>query len=536
MSQDNVSKKKSNIELAEEDNRKPVPLTNIKELDNKAALNQLGLLIDTSFENKDSEGLKHGIKCAEDIGQRKMTPPQRAILNYSLANAWANIRALNSKKGKEAWDWEQPEIEKELFHLRSALVYEGYRQLQNERKCQILTNTANAYSHIGRFVEAIEYWDKALSIIESFGMARGNRAIGITEYSRLLYDKKHQAIFLKSAHQDIRSIRYGDVHDEAKKIFNKYQVWLDSLAKAKSIPDRLNLDEYSLGKSTEEARYRKWCLPKRLFLNPLNDLGPHPIAAEDIMTFPSVVYKISEGPYYHGFFNQIKQEYVSSRYIYYEGINKDTPHFSDSRVLLYNTLDYPAYSIGVEKVKAAFRIQYSIFDKVAYLLNDYLHLSISKKSVNFRTIWYEKQDRTLGLRDEIKQLDNWPLRGLFWLSKDLYEDKPGFRDLVEPDAKELHSIRNQLEHRYLKLHEGMWADEPKDKENIGVLFRDSLAYSIYRSGFEAKTLKLIKLVRSALLYLTLAINLEEQRRAKARGVNKIIPKLRLDTWEDDWKT
>ncbi|MBW1999919.1 MAG: hypothetical protein JRJ29_18405, partial [Deltaproteobacteria bacterium] len=98
-----------------------------------------------------------------------------------------------------------------------------------------------------------------------------------------------------------------------------------------------------------------------------------------------------------------------------------------------------------EKMKASFRMAYSLFDKIAFFLNHYLRLSIPERNVSLRTIWYKSQNRKGGLRDEFTQRQNWPLRGLFWLSKDLYEDKPGFKESIEPDAQELHEIRNHLE-------------------------------------------------------------------------------------------
>ena len=81
----------------------------------------------------------------------------------------------------------------------------------------------------------------------------------------------------------------------------------------------------------------------------------------------------------------------------------------------------------------------------------------------------------------------------------------------------------------------MWMGKSKKREDTKSGLLDSLAFSLYREEFEAKTLKLIKLIRSALLYLALAINIEEQKRKKQRGDNKIIPTLPLDIWEDDWK-
>jgi hypothetical protein len=295
------------------------------------------------------------------------------------------------------------------------------------------------------------------------------------------------------------------------------------------------MESFSLGSSGDEIAYRNWCLQNRLFLNPLNDIGPYPIAAHDVLGAPSIVVSIKEGPYYPGFFNQMKQEYVSARFLYYEGINARETHFSDKEVVLVNTLDYPSYAFAVEKVKASFRMAYSLFDKIAFFLNHYMRLSIQERNVSFRTIWYKSQSKREGLREEFKQRQNWPLRGLFWLSKDLYEDKPGFKDSIEPDAQELNEIRNHLEHKYLKLHEDMWFG-PKEKENE--VFRpmaDTLAFSMYRKDFNEKALRLIKMVRAALIYLSLAVHCEERERKKKRSPDAFIPGMPMDVWKDEWK-
>ena len=54
-----------------------------------------------------------------------------------------------------------------------------------------------------------------------------------------------------------------------------------------------------------------------------------------------------------------------------------------------DTLDYPVYGIGIEKVKAAYRSIYSIFDKLAYFLNKYLKLGISDDVISFVNLWYK---------------------------------------------------------------------------------------------------------------------------------------------------
>jgi LA2681-like HEPN len=147
--------------------------------------------------------------------------------------------------------------------------------------------------------------------------------------------------------------------------------------------------------------------------------------------------------------------------------------------------------------------------------------------VNFRTVWREKPEGPI--RAAFRDSKNWPWRGLFWLSKDLFDEV--FRDLMEPDARELYEIRNHLEHRYLKIHEML---SPRTGNRIVDSFADNLAHSILRTDFEAKTLRLLKLSRAALIYLSLGMHQEERQRAKERGDAFLMP-MDLSPWDDKWK-
>nr|WP_294513164.1 LA2681 family HEPN domain-containing protein [uncultured Rhodopila sp.] len=230
-----------------------------------------------------------------------------------------------------------------------------------------------------------------------------------------------------------------------------------------------------------------------------------------------------------GFFNQVKQEFVSARWLYFEGVNSEDPHISDRDVLLYNTLDYPTFGLAVEKVKIAFRMAYSLFDKIAYFLNHYLKLGIREWQASFKAIWYERPGV---VRKELEASENWPLRGLYWLSKDLFEK--GFSDLTDPDARALDHLRNHLEHKYVKVH-SMGVPFRCNGRNTGDLFFDHFAHSVSNADLEQRTLRLMKLVRSALIYLSLGMHREEQRRRKAAGSAVLIAPMRVDPWDDEWK-
>ena len=51
-------------------------------------------------------------------------------------------------------------------------------------------------------------------------------------------------------------------------------------------------------------------------------------------------------------------------------------------------LEKTACDLSDEKLKIAFRMAYSLFDKIAFFLKKYFRLPVSEQRVNFRTLWY----------------------------------------------------------------------------------------------------------------------------------------------------
>ena len=126
----------------------------------------------------------------------------------------------------------------------------------------------------------------------------------------------------------------------------------------------------------------KWCLANHLFLNTLNDLPElNEAFMQDILQITSITTAIEQEnpPFVFEMFNQIKEEYIYARYLLYEVVNPSGKvHFADKETHLEDTLNYSSYSIRIEKLKTAYRTLYSIFDRIAFLLNAYLiNLSIT---------------------------------------------------------------------------------------------------------------------------------------------------------------
>ena len=220
---------------------------------------------------------------------------------------------------------------------------------------------------------------------------------------------------------------------------------------------------------------------------------------------------------------------MSARFMFYEGISADRAHFSDKGVIIYNTFDYPSHSLAVEKMRTAYRLAYSLFDKVAYFLNHYLNLGHPDKRVNFRNVWYERKGKDpKPLLSMFNEYPNWALRGLFWLSKDLFE--PNFKQVMEPEGEALAELRHHLEHKFIQVHES-WAVAGIDDDR----WQQGVGFHIGRDEFAEKTLHVLKLARASLVYLSLAVHREEQIKSPDGSDSLILP-LPLDTFEDEWKT
>jgi len=497
------------------------------------AVDDLGNWVDFGCDAGRVDVLKHVLTLATSIDRSKCDALTLVNLDYYLANAWAGLRCLKGPHPSGSWEWEQPEIEHELLCLRRAMRSHAFAATPEARRCQILTNAGNCLDTIGRFVEAIDLWEQALAVQPRFGMACGNLGIGLWEYARAVYDPGHAAVLAKQAHAHLQTALLLGPELHAVDGFLNARKDIEARVPQEMLEHEGDMDGFPLGDSDQERLYRRWCLQHGLFLNPLNDLGPFAIASQDVLTAPSIVVPIGEGPWLHGLYSQIKQEYCSARWLAYTGTQLQTAHFSDRDVQLYNTLDYPAYGLAVEQLKLAFRSAYSLFDKIAYFLNAYLALSIQERSISFRGLWFTDQSPKKGIRDEFAARANWPLRGLFWLARDLYEDNPQFRDVLDPDAQRMREVRNHLEHKYLKVHLEMWrGPDPVDQT---CWRNDTIASSLRREDLERMTLRLLKLARAALIYLSLGIHSEERLRASQRPPGSITPPMPLDTWEDDWK-
>lgn len=479
-------------------------IDNISNLTEKEQINIVGQLFDFSFDNQNIDGIQKSFSLIEQIKIDELSEVGKTNLFYDISNGWSYLRKLKYFQKSEAWSFQMEELTKEIYYLRKAISSIGFSEVQKERQCQILTNLGNSFSFVGRFVEAQAYWNKAIEIIPLFSMAIGNKGYGLYHYGQILFDDSHKAIFYNHAYHylkdalKLKQFLEGDAENGFRQLFD----YIERTYEERLYTDKFDLNDFNLGDNPELFEYRNWCLSNKLYINPINDLGGYTNACHDCLNLSSIKIKIKSPPTFFSLYNQIKQEFATARYLLFNSTKKNETHFSDEDVVILDTMETAIYSYNLEQVKLSFRISYSILDKIAYLLNDYLHIGMALHKVSFRSIWQTKNK----INSSFENSDNWALRGLYWLSKDLYEIE--FKEVIEPDAQEISKIRNHIEHKYLKVVESKQLYETMFDTN------NDISYAIERGEFERKTFNLIKLVRAAIIYLSIAIDHEEKKKSK----------------------
>ncbi|OQW76493.1 MAG: hypothetical protein BVN35_06880 [Proteobacteria bacterium ST_bin11] len=503
----------------------------------------LGKAIDMAEFEEEIDFLSLADKVIEDILSESVSPLIKAEIYYFRANIWSAFRHINNEPNKTTWDWCHEAAEKEIYYLRSAIHSPGFDNLDPMLQCAIETNLGNILSFVGRFVDALQYWDSAILRIPRFAMALGNRGYGLNYYARMLFDKKQSAIMLTKAYDDLIAAQKNTAlfdnpdNEKLKKEFHRVCLQITQVCDINTTHRKIRDDEFNPNYENEERFYRKWCFNHRLFLNPINDTGIYFSADFDSLTTPNIITSSPGLPTPIRIFNIIKQEYVSARFFCYEGLQSDNVHYSDHDVLISNTLDYSSHGLAIEQVKSALRMSYSLFDKIAQLVNYYWEVGIDQTKVSLRHIWYRKQNGCYKLREQFCNYENLPLRGLFWLSRDLFDTEPGFSKHTDPNARSIAELRNRLEHGFLSVHGMDWSGPFSGTAfyNAFSTQPDENLYGICREDLAGKTIRVLQLVRAALIYLVLAMHREEKLRAEKRGKDAYIIPIDLSYLEDDWK-
>lgn len=285
--------------------------------------------------------------------------------------------------------------------------------------------------------------------------------------------------------------------------------------------------------------------------------------------------EMSEKLVFHSHFDEIKNDYAYARYLLYVGESFPLfgEHFFNSTSQRVDSLDYSIDNLKAQHLRTTFKIVYSIFDKISFFLYQFFELGPVKNvnQVSFRDVWFP--DRNMAAKHIPRQLfadsQNPYFKALYFLSRDIRQSKKDkSKDLsywLDPDTARLADIRNAMEHRSFKLVDQVcyvpakkdavaeaavsklkaehrklerelkdWLNEvgaskehqkdldaqlslEKRIQDIEKKLDEKERLSKYQlivgvEEFESLTIKLTQMARCAIIYLSLAVEFEEQNK------------------------
>lgn len=462
--------------------------------------NKLGFLVDIGFGLKDKNIIQQGLDIGEQILKYQKDIKFGYLIHYHLANGYLSLCGLAERRSSIEAIPQSENLQKAKLHFREALRLCDDFYI----KKQIFVNYGNCLDVLGRGVEAINAYDNALKIDNKFSMAIGNRSKALCFFANI--SGKYRAAIYLEAYQCIKSIidnpdliAIGGLG--VKKSFENELNKIESHFKdKKDLTKKLAHSKFSTIKLSEfEKYYLDFCAPKNLFLN----FHIHDIQCESAITDPifiSLITKKEESNTFYQlakYINQIKEDYAIARLLIVQSqFKRDDFDNISKRTTFVNTLDYSQFNLYYGLLKSAFKEAYNILDKIAVFINDYYKLGLAKDKIYFTSIW-EKNKK---IRDEILKSKNISLYALY----DIYQDfKSGH-------YKNIQNIRNASTHKKLVIFDSVLTDwDKKDDEcNIGY---DTMLN---------ETINLLKLTKSAIIYLINFVNIEEN---KKRSNKPIIP-------------
>jgi len=472
---------------------------------NKEMLKDMSLYADMLIIKNDRMALK---KYIDDLVNKEITFDDKADevqFLYTIGNCYQALYHIRDM------DWFSDELSKAAIFFRRSLdvankILTPSRDVRYLISC-IETNLANSLKDQGRLFCCIPYLNSAIKQHNPIAMI--SIAQNELHLASALYDPSHEEYHLFIAYKHIvQGLKYKEfLFEEQQEAFHedgslmRFKRWFEENFNQSSFEIYEN-EKYDY-ESRKQKEYLSWCAKHTLFINDLNDVLNSEIVYQDIITLPNLRYNLNqslsmhESLMYHGNFDELKNEYCYARYLFHTAVSIpfDTKHFFNDTYPHVNDMSHSITNLKSSHYKTAFRVLYSLFDKIAYLLHRFLKLNDIKddSKISFDAIFRDITKRNKWVPHPLlKESSNPFIHALFYILKDIRDVKdatPTTRWL-DPDAKLFTEIRNAIEHRSLKIVDDFGYTLTKSDSELRNVYLDN-----YRSEKEQYEIELIQVHR-----------------------------------------
>jgi tetratricopeptide (TPR) repeat protein len=474
------------------------------DVSDNAVVNCAGFLIDLGNDSDNDALIARGVSLLEGCVAKTLSPRVNRAARYNLANGLDSLGRLELEaRGRSYWTLQENEKCRRAKHLFAGLLEDEGAESTPEH----WTNYGNRLSLVGRKLEALYAYDQALQLDPDHPMAKGNKGEALECIAPRLRvsaaETLHEAGRLIA--QAIDSPRLAPIGGPGPR-----QHWTVDLKRIEGILKRsIRADEPRTHKvadlsarSSFMQRYLALCRDERLFLTyHLCDEDASAALRDDV--FIETLEKADEPSRFPGLairFNQIKEDYAVARYLLF--LSQDSAPDRDavnSTTIFADLGDGTVSHLNGGLLKAAFGQAFDILDKIAFLLNEYLGLGIPVKRTSFRSFWRNDEDLkkkvpavTARVRESLRGRDDYGIVSLVDLALDIEHER----------YKRISDLRNAQTHRCLVLTKG--GMESNDPDGVMRIDNEAMTW---------ETLRILRMVKSAIFSLAVVVSAEERRQA-----------------------
>lgn len=314
---------------------------------------------------------------------------------------------------------------------------------------------ANAYDHLGRFNEALQYYDEAASDEANVHEVELNK--GYCYANMHAFWPEAEPFVVRKAQEILK--KYS-------KEFDSHQPGLRERVCAWGAPSFS--DPLYVFEGAPDSSYHRWLSDNYLWLNRYVDVSCRSVLAQGHnLKLPWIHASKERVELFATSFDEMRGQYI-------EAVSG-----------LYKAMNYDDSTSGYQ-LKSCFKELYSILDKTAFFIAQYLSIDQPVYNVDFDKVWYDNSRRNINPKI-LAHESNLSLHAIFSIHRDIYaNDASGY--VPDEQSKDLRKIRNYLEHRFIKFEDGEIRFDGKQLR----ISRDELALN---------ALKMAQIVRCSLIYL-----------------------------------
>ena len=431
----------------------------------------------------------------------EMRPNDSVTISYNLGNAQLHLwRLAAAQTGLgDAWLNKRSHLHeaRRLFNLVAR-----DKDADIEFRLKALTDCGNSFDIVGRYLDALDYYARALKLDSSFGMAAGNRGITLLKVAPLM--GVHESHVLSQAAAELDTA----ISDRERVLRCGGQSALETFERCRSALSVSGGLHNSTSEASPQLRdpYLDWCLRHQLFLHISQDCIREESEILDSVTFGNFRFSLADdavldrvNEFIDGF-NTIKQDYIAARYLLWLADSDNSPIQDQAKAIsrrtsFWDTLTYADWGVRPGMAVQALKVAIDTLDTIAVFSHLYFRSGRSARSIDFRTLPYANSSKRVlapPFAEALKPPErNRGLAALLDLNAELDERS------VETLGK-LVQRRHAATHRFFVVHNEGTPNSSDWTEHISwpKLIQESLAS--------------LRIARGAILYLAQMIHIHEK--------------------------